>query len=165
MRIDLTRMQVAAVVAHLRDMLGEEPDEQLLADSLEGETDLYEMSRRILDWIEAEEGNQFALKTQIEDRQARKKRSEDRVAAHRQTLMALMECASLDKLTLPEATLSLRNVPPKPIVTDEDALPDEFVKLIRKPDMAAIKAGVEAGRAVSGVSFDNGSLSLTVRRK
>lgn len=165
MRIDLTKIQVSAVATMLRDMLGEEPDYQLLADTLEGETDLYEMSGRILNWIEQEEGTQSALKTQIEDRQARKQRSENRVTAHRQALMALLECASLDKLTLPEATLSLRKVPPKPIVTDETAIPDELCRFTRKPDMAAIKAEVEAGAVVSGVTFDNGGQSLTIRRK
>lgn len=163
-RIDLTKMQIAAVVTHLRDLLGEEPDEQLLADSLEGETDLYEMSRRILEWIEREEGDQAALKVQMEERQMRKKRSEERTKAHRSTLMALMECAGLDKLKLPEATLSIRSIAPKPIVTDPDSIPDEFCTFIRKPDMAAIKAGVETGRAVSGISFDNGGTSLTIRK-
>lgn len=165
MRLDLTKIQVSAVAAMLRDMLAGEPDDQLLADMLEAETDLYEMSRRILDWIEDEEGDQASLKTQIEDRQSRKQRSENRVVAHRQALMALLECAGLDKLTLPEATVSVRKVAPKPIVVDEAALPDELCRFSRKPDMAAIKAEVEAGRAVSGVSFDNGGISLTVRRK
>jgi hypothetical protein len=164
MRIDLTKMQVAAVVTHLRDMLGEEPDEQLLADSLEGETDLFEMSRKILEWIEREEGDQVALKTQMEERQMRKKRSEERTKAHRSTLMALMETAGLDKLKLPEATLSIRQVPPKPIITDEDAVPDEFCKFKKSPDMAAIRAEMDAGRVISGVATDNGGTSLTIRK-
>lgn len=163
MRLDLTKIQVSAVAAMLRDELLE--DERFYLDTLEGETDLYELTRQLLGKIEEDEGAVSVLNSQIEDRQARKVRAGERIKANRQAIAALLECANLDKLTLPEATLSLRRVPPKAIVTDEASVPDEFTKIIRKPDMAAIKAEVEAGRAVSGVSFDNGSLSLTVRRK
>lgn len=163
MRIDLTKMQVGAVAAMLRDVLTE--DERLYLDTLEGETDLYELVRKLLNEIEQDEGVQAVLAEQIADRAARKSRAAERVKHNREAIGALLECASLDKLTLPEATISLRKVAPKPIVTDEAAVPDEFCRFTRKPDMAAIKAGVEAGRAVSGVSFDNGGISLTVRRK
>lgn len=163
MRIDLTKMQVSAIAAMLRDELAE--DEQLYLDTLEGETDLYEITRKLLGEIERDEGDQAVLAKQIDARATRKKRLEDRVKTHRTAIMALLECANLDKLVLPEATLSVRKVPPKPIVTDEAQVPDELCKFTRKPDMAAIKAEVEAGRAVSGVSFDNGGQSITIRRK
>jgi len=163
MRLDLTKIQVSLVADMLRDLLAE--DERAYLDTLEGETDLYEIVSRLLAEIENDEGMKTALVAQIEDREARKKRAEERVKANRQGIAALMECAKLEKLVLPEATISLRRVPPKPIVTDETALPDDFCKFVRRPDMAAIKAEVEAGRAVSGTSLDNGSVSLTVRRK
>jgi hypothetical protein len=163
MRLDLTKIQVSAVAAMLRDELAE--DERLYLDTLEGETDLYEWARRLLDQIERDEGMAKALVQQIEDRAARKGRAEERIKANRTAIMALLGCAKVDKLQLPEATLSLRRVAPKPIVTDETALPDDLCKVVRRPDMAAIKAEVEAGRTVSGISFDNGGLSLTVRRK
>ena len=163
MRIDLTKIQVSAVAAMLRDLL--EEDERAYLDTLEGETDLYEITAKLLDQIEQDDGTIAALNTQIEDRQARKVRAGERVKANRTAIMALLECANLDKLTLPEATVSMRKVPPKPIVTDELNLPDEFCKFRRSPDMAAIKAEMEAGRAIPGTSFDNGGTSLTIRRK
>lgn len=164
-RLDLTRIQVAAVADMLRDAIGEQPDEQLLADTLEGETDLYEWVKHLLNRIENDEGNQAKLAEQIEARTARKRRLEDRVKANREAIMALLECANLDKLTLPEATVSVRKVPPKAIVTDEARVPDGLCRFTRKPDMALIKAEVEAGRAVSGVQLDNGGQSLAIRRK
>lgn len=162
-RLDLTKIQVSAVAAMLHDQLAE--DERFYLDTLEGETDLYELTRLLLNRIEDDEGLQAQLAVQIADRTARKKRASERVEHNRDALKALLECAGLDKLTLAEATLSVRNVPPKAIVTDEAAVPDDFCKFTRKPDMAAIKAGVEAGAAVPGVSFDNGGTSLTIRRK
>lgn len=163
MRIDLTKIQVGAVAAALRDALSD--DERLYLDTLEGETDLYELTRQLLGQIEEDEGVQTILAEQIADRTARKQRAGERVKHHREAIMALIQCAGLDKLVLPEATLSVRDVPPKPIVTDEAAVPDDFCKFTRKPDMAAIKAGVETGAAIEGVSFDNGGTTLTIRRK
>lgn len=162
-RLDLTRIQVASVAAMLRDSLGD--DERAYLDMLEGETDLYEWARRLLDHIEADEGAILALDAQIADRTLRKSRAGARIKANRSAIQALLECAKLDKLTLPEATISVRDVPPKAIVVDEAAVPDEFCKLTRRPDMALIKVGVETGEAVPGVSFDNGGTSLTIRRK
>lgn len=163
MRLDLTRIQVEAVATALRDELAD--DERAYLDTLEGETDLYEWARRLLARIEEDEGNKAALSEQISDRQARKQRADSRIDANRRALMALLDCARLDKLTLPEATISVRDVPPKAIVNDEAAIPDELCRFKQTPDMSAIKAEVEAGRAVSGVTLDNGGRSLTVRRK
>jgi hypothetical protein len=163
MRLDLTRIQIDAVAAMLADAL--EDDERAYLDCLEGETDLYEWVRRLLERIEEDQGVIAALAEQIADRQVRELRATDRIDANREAIMALLQCARLDKLTLPEATLSVRRMHPKPIVTDEAAVPDDFCKVTRRPDMAAIKAGVEAGAAVPGVSFDNGGNSLTIRRK
>ncbi len=163
MRLDLTKMQVSAVAAMLHDELLE--DERFYLDTLEGETDLYELTRKLLVEIEQDEGVQAALAEQMADRSARKARAGKRIEANRMAIMALLECANLDRLVLAEATLSVRQVPPKAIVNDEDAVPDELCKFKRSPDMAAIKAEMEAGRAVAGVTLDNGSQSLTVRRK
>lgn len=163
MRLDLTKLQIEAVVAMLHDELAD--DERAWLDMLEGETDLYEWVRRLLDRIEDDEGIVAALAEQQADRQVRKLRAQDRVASHRLAIQALLEAAKLDKLALPEATISIRDVPPKPIVSDEAAVPDELCRFKRAPDMAAIKAELEAGRAVSGVSLDNGGVSLTIRRK
>jgi hypothetical protein len=164
MRADITAIQVKAIVTHLRDALGEEPDEQLILDTLEGETDAFELARKLLDGIERDEGDCAALISQIQDRNERKARAEKRVAGRREAIMAIMECAGIDKLPLPEATCSLRKVAPKPIVTDPDALPDALCKFTRKPDMAAIKAAA-INEPLPGVAFDNGGLSLTIRRK
>lgn len=159
-RLDLTRIQIEAVAAMLHDAL--EEDERLYLDTLAGETDLYEWVKRLLGKIEDDEGIVLALKEQVADRTVRKSRAESRINAAREAIAALLDCAKLDKLSLPEATVSVRKVAPKLIVVDEAAIPDNFCKLIRKPDMAAIK---EASEVVPGTSLDNGGTSLTIRRK
>lgn len=160
MRYDLTLQQVAAVRMMLSDQF--EEDERGWIDLLEGETDLFELSRRILDRIEADEGAKAELAEQLDCRRIRQARCDKRIKAQREALGALMECAGLDKLTLPEATVSLRKNGPKAIVTNEAELPDEFCTFTRKPNMAAIR---EAETLPAGVSLDNGGISITVRRK
>lgn len=160
MRVDLTRAQVSAVVLMLRDQF--EDDEQLLLDTLEGETDLFEVARKLLDGMEADEGDKAVLSEQIEVRQARKSRADARIKARREALGSLMEAAGVDKLPLPEATVSLRKMAPKPIVTDPDSVPDDFCTFTRKPDLKAIK---ELEFLPPGCALDNGGTSITVRRK
>lgn len=163
MRYDLTKIQIEAIAAMLRDELGD--DERAYVDTLEGETDLFEWVRRLLDRIEDDEGNAVKLAEQIAARELRKSKAVGRISTNRKAIQALLECAKLDKLVLPEATLSVRDVPPKIVVTDDAAVPDDLCRIKRTPDMAAIKAEVEAGRSVSGVALGNGGTTLTIRRK
>lgn len=160
MRTDIALLQVQNVMAALGSHFDD--DERLKLDTLEGETDLFAILPKLLDRLEDEEGNIAVLAEQISDRQARKTRATARKDAYREAIANLMACAELDKVTLPEATLSVRQVPPKPIVTDADALPDALCTFTRKPNMAAIK---EAETLPEGVAFDNGGITLTVRRK
>lgn len=160
MRYDLTKMQVEAVVLMMRDAFDE--DEQLHLDTLEGETDLFELAGKLLDQIETDEGQKAALTEQMDSRKVRRDRCDLRIKARREAVAALMDAAKLDKLPLPEATVTLRKLAPKPIVTDADALPDDFCTFTRKPNMAAIK---EADALPDGVAMDNGGVSLTIRRK
>jgi len=160
MRHDLTILQVRAIMTMLGDELAD--DEELKLDTLEGETDLFELVRKLLDRIEQAEGDKAVLVSQIQDRNERKARAEKRIDAHRTAIMALMEAAEIDRLPLPEATCSLRKIAPKPVVVDENLLPDELCRITRKPDMAAIK---QLETIIPGLAMDNGGTSLTIRRK
>ncbi len=78
--------------------------------------------------------------------------------------MPVLTVSAAQRLDDEAATLSIRDVAPKAVVTDEAAVPDEYCRIVRKPDMAAIKAGLDTG-PIDGVSLDNGGVSLTIRRK
>lgn len=161
MRVDLTMQQVNAVLLMLGDELAD--DETLKLDTLEGETDLFELVRKLLDAIENAEGEVEVLTAQMAVRKERRDRASKRIEAHRRAIMALMECAGIDKLPLPEATCSLRKLAPKAIITDASLLPDALCKIERKPDMAAIRACPDV-TGLAGVALDNGGTSLTIRR-
>jgi len=161
MRYDLTAQQVAAVVA----MLPDDGDEQLRADMLEGETDLYEFASKLLAHNEDDEGIVNALAEQIDDRKVRQDRAKVRIAHRRDMLKALLDIAGIDKLALPEATVSKRDIAPKPIFPNIDLIPDEFCRFDRKIDRDKIKALDLSAGLPSWATMDNGGTSITVRRK
>lgn len=161
--IYIAKVEIERILADYAAAIGEDEDFKL--DVLEGQTRLFEFVRLFLGRIEDDEGVANALKQQIADRQSRKERAEHRVEASRRAIGELLAAAKLDKLALPEATISTRFNPGRPKVADPDLLPDDCVRIERKPDMAAIKERADAGELPPGVTLGNGSMSLTVRRK
>jgi len=144
-----------------------ELDEQLRLSTLEGETELNEIVSILLAENEDDEGNIAQVKTQIETRRERIARFERRIETRKNAIVSLMDTAGIQKLPLPEATVSLRTLLPRPKVVDADALPSAFTieQVIRKPDTEAIAAAMERGASIPGVVLTNGGASLTVRRK
>jgi hypothetical protein len=161
MRFDLTRQQVNAVLS----MVADYDDDQLRVDMLEGQTNLYEFVGKLLVQIEEDEGIVNALAEQIDVRKGRQEAAKARIASRREMIMALMDIARVDKLVLPEATVSKRIAAPKAIVTDELAVPDAYCTFRRAPNIMQIRADFDATNPIPGVSFDNGGQSITVRRK
>lgn len=164
-RTDLTLVQINALKTMLGDEL--EDDERAWLDAIEGQTDAFELIRHLLDGIEGLEGEIAALSSQIEDRQTRKARLTRRKDTFRDGVMAVMQCANLDKLALPEATLSVRDVPAKLVVNDPAAVPDEYTVPNPKPSMDAIKAAFspDNDNLPNWLRIEPARPSLTVRRK
>lgn len=162
-KVDITR---ALAILELCPSL--ELDEQLKLSTLEGETDLAEIVSILLAENEDDEGMIQVCKDQIDTRRQRIGRLEHRIGTRNQAIISLMDTAQLTKLPLPEATVSLRTLQPRPKVTDAEQLPDEYVTVetIRKPDTDKIKEAFEAGKPLPpGVIITNGGASLSVRRK
>jgi hypothetical protein len=163
MRLDLTLMQVEAV----RNMLADEADDdRLLADTIEGETDAYGMLSRLLNGIEREEGDRAALTEQMDARKARRDRCDIRIASLRNAVSAVVQATGLLKLTLPEATVSVRDGKPKLTIVSDDAVPDQYQVVKRSPDKRAINAAFEdADDLPNWLGREAAMPSLTIRRK
>lgn len=163
MRYDLTVQQVAAVVA----MLPDDGDEQLRADMLEGETNLYEFASKLLAHNEDDEGVVNALAEQIDDRKVRQDRAKSRIAHRRDMLRALLDIADIDKLALPEATVSRRSTPAKIAINDPKAVPEEYCVTEPKPSAAKIAAAftVDSADLPNWLRVEPEKPSITVRRK
>lgn len=164
MRADLTAQQVAAVRAHVLDAVGE--DDALLLDMLEGETDLFECVRKLLEGIEDDEGNKAALTEQMDARKKRRDRCDVRIQARRDAIAMLMETAGISKLPLPEASISYRMTNPKVEINDPAAVPDEFTEVKRVPSKTRINEHFSPdGPLPNWLRAEPARPSITIRRK
>ena len=165
MRYQLTEATVAAVRAMLTEALGDDLDDQTIADTLEGETDAFEVIGRLLRRIGEDEAAAEQCRELAAMYTARVKRWQDRVTGSRAAIAHIMESAGIDKLPHPLATIGMRMGKPRRKVVNPDALPAAFRTIVPatwKPDMDAINA---ADIAPAGVETSNGQPILTIRRK
>jgi len=156
------RTQILALIATYPEL---EEDATLLADSLEGETDLHRVLEKLLGERREAETMASAIKEREGDMQERRKRFERKSAGVKKIILQLMEAAQQEKITLPEATLSITRPRVSVDVTDIDALPQGFFKTERKPLTAEIKTALESGNAIPGAQLVMGDVGLTVRVK
>jgi hypothetical protein len=143
-------------------------DEDLILDTLEGETDAMEAVSRLLRWMNERQATAQSLKTLEADYAARRKRYEEAVKSARGALARFMDETGLTKIERPEATLSMRQGSPSviyPVDLDPETLPEKFRRWTCEADKAAIKEAMMAGEDVPGLVLSNGGTSLAVRVK
>jgi hypothetical protein len=143
-------------------------DEDLILDTLEGETDAMEAVSRLLRWMNERQATAQSLKTLEADYAARRKRFEEAVKSARGALARFMDETGLTRIERPEATLSMRQGSPSviyPADLDPETLPEKFRRWTCEADKAAIKDAMLAGEEVPGLTLSNGGTSLAVRVK
>lgn len=143
-------------------------DEDLILDTLEGESDAMEAVSRLLRWMNERQATAQSIKTLEADYAARRKRYEEAVKSARGALARFMDETGLTKIERPEATLSMRQGSPSviyPADLDPETLPEKFRRWTCEADKAAIKDAMLAGEDVPGLTLSNGGTSLAVRVK
>ena len=98
-------------------------DEQTLADTVEGLTDLHEILQAIIRAALADEALATGLKCRISDMQGRLDRLQERAAKRRQIAKEVMVELDLKRLNAPDFTASIREGTPSLVVLNEDAVP------------------------------------------
>ena len=163
MRLDphAIKLQINALKASHPELM---EDEEAWTATLESETDLDQVLTSIVRRIEDTKALVIGTRDRFEELSARKRRFEDRVEALRGLAFKLMEASGAHKLEMPEATLTLRAVPPTVVIVDEDKLPDEACKFERKPDKTKIKDMLHKG-VVEGAAMSNGGRTISIRVK
>jgi predicted nuclease with TOPRIM domain len=163
MNVRFDMAQVTQAIDNLRAAYPEIAEDDILrADMLEAETDFHGLLAKLVSLSGDAASMAEAIKLRNADLAARKARYERQEEGIRSLMQSLMEKADLQKVTLPEATLSVSWRKPAPMVIDESQLPDEFCKIKRSADMAKIK---EAGTLPPGCTMSNGKNVLTIRTK
>jgi len=141
-------------------------DEILRSDTVEGETEAFEFLAMIVQLIEDTKALQDGTSARIDELKARVQRFERREESLRSLAFKIMQAADLKKAELPCATLSVRRVPTKIVITDESALPDIACRFVRKPDMAKIRELLtDATAFCAGAELSNGGETLSIRVK
>lgn len=156
------------LIAHLADE-GHGDDAELRADAIEGETSLHEAIGAVLAQIDECDVLSIGLKAKeaafADRRAAVERRAEMLRAAIEQAMMATEQ----DKFILPTATVFISKRKPALLVDNEADIPSEYFIAQPTPapklDRKALAEAIAAGRTVPGAKLDNGTVSLTVRRK
>ena len=141
-------------------------DEETLADTVEGLTDLHEIVQAIIRSALVDESLARGLKCRLADMQDRLNRLEDRASKRRQIAKDVMVDLDLKKLTAPDFTVSLRPGTPTLMVIDEDAVPKTYwepgePRLRRQVLTYDLKQGEE----VAGATLSDPAPVLTVRTR
>src|ERR1700690_2172770 len=139
-------------------------DEQTLADTVEGLTDVHEILAAVVRAALADEALATGLKCRISDMQGRLDRLQDRAAKRRQIAKDVMVELDLKKLTAPDFTASIRPGLPALVVLNEDAVPKTYwepgePRLRRQVLACDLKGGAE----VAGAALSNPEPVLSVR--
>jgi hypothetical protein len=163
-------LKLAAIAYRvIRDRIqAEDPqiDEQTLADTVEGLTDLHEILTAVIRAALADQGLANGLKGRIADMQDRLGRLEDRASKRRQIAKDVMMELDLRKLTAPDFTASIRPGMPALMVIDEAAVPSIYweprePRLNRQELANELKQGAE----IAGVALSNPEPVLSVRTR
>jgi len=140
-------------------------DEELRQLAIESETDLREFMIGIVKRMVDAENMADAQATELKNLKERRDRYVHRHEAMRELAFGIMQDADVQKLELPQRTLSIRMGTPKVIITDEAALPDRLCRIKREPDKLLIRKHLESNAVgLVGASLSNAEPVLVVTK-
>jgi hypothetical protein len=141
-------------------------DEQTLADTVEGLTDLPEIVAAIVRAALADEVLATGLKGRIAEMQGRLERLQDRAAKRRQIARDTMVELDIQKITSPDFTVSIRPGMPSLLVLDEAAVPSIYWQPVApRLDRQGLLNELKEGADIKGVSLSNPEPVLSVRTR
>lgn len=137
-------------------------DEQVNHDIVEGETSLLEAIDAALGEMRDCEVIVDGCKSVESQIEARRKKAQDRSTRLRGLIEQAMVVADMSTVKLPTATVTVRSVKPKPVITDEAAIPARYWK---QPDPVLDRSAInKSDEEIPGVTMSNGGTSLQIRR-
>lgn len=148
----------AATYRAIRDRIkAHEPDidEETLADTVEGLTDLHEIVVAVIRSAVEDEALASGLKCRLSDMQGRLARLQDRASKRRQIARDVMTELGLKKITAPDLTVSIRPGTPAVEILNEETVPS----LYWTPGQPRINKAMLAVDLKEGVDVEGAQLS------
>jgi hypothetical protein len=165
MSLDFAAIHYRAVRDRLR---AEDPqiDQQTLADTVEGLTDLHEILMAIIRAALTDQAMATGLEGRIGEMEARRDRLQDRAIKRRQIAKEVMVELDLKKLAAPDFTASIRPGIPALMVIDEAAVPSIYWEP-REPRLnrQGLANDLKQKAEIAGVTLSNPEPVLSVRTK
>ncbi len=141
-------------------------DEQTLADTVEGLTDVHEILAAIVRAALADEALANGLKIRIAEMDERLERLKNCAAKRRQIVKEVMLELDLKKIMAPDFTVSIRPGMPSLQVLDEKAVPSIYWQPVEpKLKRAELLNELKQGGEVDGVALSNPEPVLSVRTR
>ena len=141
-------------------------DEQTLADTVEGLTDVHEIVAAIVRAALADEALANGLKGRIAEMQDRLDRLQDCAAKRRQIAKEVMIELDIKKITAPDFTVSIRPGMPSLLVIDEKAVPSIYWQPVPRSSSArSSSASSNRAAEITGVTLSNPEPVLSVRTR
>ncbi len=154
---------------HIREQIRNEfpdIDEETLADTLEGLTNLNEMLGAVVRSHLDDMAIIDALKSRMADMQDRLSRISKRAEKKREIVTSVMEQADLKKLAEADFTVSLRASSAPLVVTEEESIPEPYWKpQAPKLDRQGLIAALKSGEHVPGAVLGNPRMAIAIRTK
>ncbi len=141
-------------------------DEETLADTADGETNLTDMLGVVLRSMLDDKAFAAALRDRKADMQDRLERLDHRVEKKRALVIEVMERAAIKNLSEPDFTASLRAGRPPIVMIDEEAVPGEYWRpQPAKLDRQKLYSVLRDGRDIPGAVLGNAEPSISVRTR
>ena len=168
MSSDAVRVELSKYHLLKQRVLSEYPDidEESLADTLEGITDLHEMIAAVIRSALVDEALQVGLRGRVIEMKERLSRLELRANKKRELALEAMTEVGLTRLEQPDFTASARAGSPALVITAEDRVPQAYwlpqpSRLDRHAVLSQLKRGIE----IPGAVLSNPKPVLSVRTK
>lgn len=141
-------------------------DEETLADTLEGLSELPDLLKEVIRSSLEDEALAEALKSRLSDMRERLERLEARSSGKRALASSAMAKAGLGKILAEDFSVSLRQGAPRLEINDEKSIPAAFL-LLQPPkiDRAGLLAALKRGETIDGAALQNGLSYIQVRTK
>jgi len=151
------------LLEQIREVCGD--DETLIADTIEGETSLFELIAKVDAAELDDQAAVIGLDAMIDKLDARKRRIKAAIETKRTLIANALSVVGKKSHKTALGSISISKSAPIAIVTDESQIPARFwTPQPPKLDKAALNAAVKAGEDIPGAVQSNGGIKLSILR-